>query len=189
MTELKRVFNQICEMQEVYARETLSEEKELAKMSLGNGKLLHIIYANTGEGLASQLVLKGKQRGVRTIVSDGEYLSVKLIVNDVLVETRGIDSLEDLNKRIREYTDPVDAMEILNTFITLHQFTPEKEEFLRKSELYRFPNMVVVVERNGLGTKYLLAYPDTEEGVDWNSWHYIQRAKELNKLYKEWSKK
>lgn len=190
MAKLKEVFNQICEMQEIYARKTLSEKEELAKMSLGNGKILHIIYRIIGEGITSQYTLKGKESGVKSFYEpDRDCISVKLFLNDVLRETRGVESVEELNQLIKEYTDPVDAMEILNTFITLHQFTPEKEEFMRKSELYRFPKMVVVVEKNALGTKYLLAYPDTEEeGVVWNSYRRIQRAKELNKFYKECQK-
>lgn len=190
MKELKRVFNEICEMQEIYRREVLSEKKEIAKMSLGNGKILQIIYEETGEGIVSQYTLKGKKSGVEHFWGTGEYLSVWLFVNDVFREARQIDSVEKLNKRIREYTDPVDVMEILNTFITLHQFTPEKENFFQKSVLYRFPNMAVVVRENALGTKYLLAYPDTEEkGVIFDSVQYIQSTKELNKFYKECCRK
>lgn len=160
MKELKKEFMKICAMEGVYDYERLVN-LEVAKMDLDNNIQLFFGYESRVNG----------------------RLSFDLMINGEVKETRYIVSFDELLTVIKEYKDPADPMAIIKNFSTAHCFEIAEKE-IAGSRVFLFPKMSVWLDKNSLGTEYLIAVQEDKHGRNWEKSRYIQSVKELNKFYK-----
>lgn len=178
-------FEKICKMDNAFGYKRLGDKKQEVKIKIDKERFLTIVYEAFGNRTVSQKTLKGKTFGTKSYKEFVEEIRAVLTESGKTIDSRGIDTVKDLEYLIKEYTDPSDARELLKNFIKRNKpHKIKKQSFALIPEIYRFPGMAVSVMKNGYGVEYLVAYTETkEEGVDFSTATCIQSVEDLEAIF------
>lgn len=172
MSRLEQIFSKICKMERAYAFKNVSNFEREVKILIEHNKVLWVTYKNNGEDTSEELFY-------RLFINKGLGI-------DYVREKRSFYSFDEFLKIIREYNNPINVMYVLETFARENGFICplSMREYGESSLMYEFHNMIVLVDTNCFGTKYLKAYKGTKDDFCNSNYQYIERVEELNRFYK-----